>query len=238
MSKGEDDHRAVLGGAENWWLFKGTDIYYLILSSSLFASPEFTKHTCLCSLRDKSRDTEDWWHLRKQKNWHSQEDIRTKDKNVGIQIHEDAAGYPKDAHRLEDLGMCLWAVYGICHLYQGKCRWLPQSFLKRQCIQPLTVISPAQIAQNIGFQNIFLKTSTFQTLEWVFSAFREEAGIIRVCRFPKLRDCRALEQCLLIGSPPKRLPAALGAENNVVWAGLRIFRNSGNPWKGRLLLGK
>ena len=184
--------------------------------------PESTKHTCLCSLRDKSRDTEDWWHLRRQGNWHSWDGIRTKDKNVGIQIREDAAGDQKDVHRLEDIGMSLWAVYGICHLYQGKCRWLPQSFLKRQCIQPLIIISPAQIAQNIAFQTIFLKTSTFQTLEWVFSALREEAGIIRVCRFPKLRDCLALEQCLLIGGgPPKRLPAALGAESRVVWAGLR-----------------
>lgn len=45
--------------------------------------------------------------MRRQGHWHSWDGIRTKDKSVGIQIREDAAGDQEDAHRLEDLGMSL-----------------------------------------------------------------------------------------------------------------------------------
>lgn len=35
VSKGEDDHQAALGSGETWWIFKGINIYYLILSCLL-----------------------------------------------------------------------------------------------------------------------------------------------------------------------------------------------------------
>lgn len=66
-------------------------------------------------------------------------------------------------------------------LNQDKCRWHPSGPKAGRACGRLRAIS-----SHLRHQDLFLKTSTFQTLKSVCSAFRGHASRPRVCRLPKL----------------------------------------------------
>lgn len=66
-------------------------------------------------------------------------------------------------------------------LNQDKCRWHPSGPKAGRVCGRLRAIS-----SHVRHQDLFLKTSTFQTLKSVCSAFRGQASGPRVCRLPKL----------------------------------------------------
>lgn len=110
VSKGEDDHQAALGSGETWWIFKGINIYYLILSCLLLGCiPQIHKAQWPLRFGGKSRDTENGWHLRRQRIWQTQ-DIRTRD------VWAEPPTWARDRHSL-------WLCLGVLELCSSSALW-------------------------------------------------------------------------------------------------------------------